>query len=71
MKNTSPDHKTAQTVLVQNIWRFYQERNLVKLKCIYAHLNITSILLNAVIAVSKLSDMLCFVETAFLNESAQ
>ena len=37
----------------------------MKLKYIYARLNIASILLNAVVAVFKLSHMLCFVQTAF------
>ena len=47
------------------MWGFYKEQSLVKLKYIYAHLNIASILLNAVVAVSILSHMLCFVQTAF------
>jgi ABC-type Fe3+-siderophore transport system permease subunit len=37
----------------------------VKLKYIYARLNIASIVLNAVVALSRLSHMLCFVQTAF------
>ena len=47
------------------VWGFYKEKNLMKLQYICARLNITSILLNAVVAVSKLNNMPCFVQTAF------
>jgi hypothetical protein len=47
------------------IWGFFKKQNLMKLQYMYAHLNKASILLNAVVAVSKLSHMPCFVQTAF------
>jgi len=52
------------SIKYEYIWGFYKEQNLVKLYT-YAHLNIASILLNAVVAVSRLSYMPCFVQTAF------
>jgi len=66
-QNTSLDNHTAKNyvgVKYKYIWGFYKEQNLVKLKYIYVHLNVTSILLNAVVAVSRLSHMPCFVQPA-------
>jgi hypothetical protein len=67
LQNTSLDHHTAQTVLVynMNILGVYT-KNKIWCSC-STYMHITSILLNAAVAVCKLSHMPCFVQTAFFE----
>ena len=64
-KSTASNSTNSFCKQYEYIWGLYKEQNLVKLKLIYASLNIANILLNGVVAVFKLSHMPCFVQIAF------
>jgi hypothetical protein len=64
-KSRSSHCRDCVGIKYEYILCFYREQNLVKLKYKHARLNIASILLNAAVAVFKLSQISCFVQTAF------
>ena len=67
LQNTSIDHHTVQTlfVYIMNMFGVYTVFKILWSWSKYMH--IASILLNAVVAVSNLSHMPCFVQTAFVE----